>query len=217
VSIYAKEIAKAQALGRAAKMMVLGHSYVVGFGAGTGTNGYINSDSLGFAGRMPAKLAARGINVERHAVFGGSNVFFVGNVQPPYADARLTFGTGWTEDSNGSFTLGAHAWVGAVGSGFADFTPGFTFTSARVWHLKTTGANTSVGAYIDGVLASTISQVGTPASISPTSRAPATRFRSRTITVAYRLICHMLSSVSVQGRRRHGPLRATYPGRSPTF
>jgi hypothetical protein len=161
-AFFNRAVARASAQSRPAKILVYGHSHVAGEGAGTGTLGLNGAAPLGFVARLPAKLTAIGINSEEQSFFGDGNVG-LGNTTFPQYDPRVALGSGWSSDTAPSPLGGRFLIQAAGGTGSLDFTPGYTFTSSRIWYPRTSGLSTSTSVLVDNVQQTTFSNVGSDA------------------------------------------------------
>lgn len=155
-------LARAAGGGSPAKILVHGHSHIVGEGSGTSTLGLVNCVPTGWAGLLAASLSSGGLLASRYSFFGDQNAP-AGGFQLKDVDPRMVQGGGWVSD-NSPVTFGGRFLVQpASNSGLLDFTPGFSFTSARVWYPVASGLSTSLGVYADGVSKTSINEAGSNA------------------------------------------------------
>jgi hypothetical protein len=145
--------------GAAARILPYGHSHIAGEGAGTGTLGLLNASPNSWVQLLPGKLAPK-IIADCHSFYGDQNAP-LGSVTFPQMDPRVLFGaTGWVDDT-ATTTMGGRFITEVNGNtGFLDFTPGYSFTSAKFWYPITAGLSTNVGVYLDGVLNTSVNQAG---------------------------------------------------------
>lgn len=154
-------VAAARAGGTPARMMALGHSYVAGAGSGGNEggglpHGVLNCVPTGYAAKIGFYLGLSGLPTLNNSFFGDQNPPI--GVPAGGADYRITVGTGWSVDPSQGY-LGDHVFTQAAnGVGFLDFTPGFAFSSIKIWAPAFSGLSTSVGVYADGVLIGTFNQ-----------------------------------------------------------
>lgn len=153
--MFGRALARAAAAGREARIVVAGHSHVAGNGGGTGSNGLVGAYQAGFVGRLPAKLASRGIAAEIKSHYGDGNVT-IGGVTASQWDPRLTLGTGWSSDAAAQTFGGRFLVQQEGGSGYLDFIPGYAFSAARLRYARSASGCSALGVYIDDALFSTL-------------------------------------------------------------
>lgn len=158
---FGAALVRAKAGGAPAKILIDGHSHVAGGGAGTGAFGTNGCAPLGFAGLLPGYLTAKGLPTLDHSFFGNYAADSAVSTPMSALDSRVALGTGWAGTSSSTETcLGGNLLLTAsVNAGFLDFTPGFSFTKARVWYAAIPSSTTSAGVFFDGVLKASINMV----------------------------------------------------------
>lgn len=136
-----------------ARIVFNGDSNLSGEGAGGGALGFNGAALLGIPDQF-AMLAGH----KHESIFGDQNVTTAATVTA--WDTRVTLGTGWTMDTAPS-TFGGRFYIAPAGSaGTLTFASGEQWDKAVIWYPKVASANTALEIYVDGVLNTTINQVG---------------------------------------------------------
>lgn len=146
VPLFGKKVA---ATAPPRKLLLLGHSHVAGFGAGSGVNGLAGSAQKDLGVRVAKELTNYGLDA-RVIGFTGDRNTFGQSITMDFVDSRIRLtGTNWAGFANP--TLGGNLLRAVTGTGRLVFTPGYKFKRFKLYIYRDSSSALADGVEVDGV------------------------------------------------------------------